>query len=34
MSSKITRIFFVMFFISLVGLSFGKYSGGSCTPNW
>jgi len=33
MSSKIAQICFVMLFISLVGLSFGKYNGGTGEPN-
>ncbi len=33
MSSKTTRIFFVMFFISLAAPSPGKYSGGTGEPN-
>jgi hypothetical protein len=33
MGSKITQFFFVMFFIWIVGLSFGKYSGGTGEPN-
>ena len=34
MGSKITQLFFVMFFISLAALSFGKYSGGSGTAEY
>lgn len=33
MGSRITQLFFVMFFISLVGLSPGKYNGGTGEPN-